>query len=230
MNDETSIATKKTNVSETNLVLAKIVLKTLESGQINITDHLPLFHVFESIAKSAHALSSTTTFTIRSRREDTSESRVKYDSIGSFHDSSSLPSSVHVNDVTQGIRPAQEPTASPGVSLTGDARNVIDDTSEVSVLDHSGGRHVSQFMSYSRKRSSTEICDTELSDPPLKSYRFNHEEVSLQSGVINSSRRLSEYATINSTVSREINVAHQRLVDTNPGKVLIKLSYLISVV
>jgi hypothetical protein len=65
MNDETSKATEKTNVSETNLVLAKIVLKTLESGQINITDHLPLFHVFESIAESAQ--SSTTTSTIRSR-------------------------------------------------------------------------------------------------------------------------------------------------------------------
>jgi hypothetical protein len=111
------------------------------------------------------------------------------------------------------------------VSLTGDARNVIEDTSEISVLDHSGSRHVSQFMSNSRKRSSTEICDMELSAPPLKSYRFDHEQVSLQSGVINSSRGLSEYATINSTVSHEINVHHQRLLDTNPGKVLIKLFY-----
>jgi hypothetical protein len=51
MNDETSLATEKTNVYRTNLVLAKIVLKTLESGQINITNHLPLFHVSESIAK-----------------------------------------------------------------------------------------------------------------------------------------------------------------------------------
>jgi hypothetical protein len=178
MNEQTSLATKKTNVSETNLVLAKIVLKTLESGQINITIHLPLFHVFESIAKSPHALSSTTTSAIHSRQEDTINSRVKYDSIGSFHDSSSLPSSVHVNDVTQGIHPAQEPTASSGVSLPGDARNVIDDTSEISVLDHSASRHVSQFMSNARKRSSTEKCETELSAPPLKSYLFDHEQVS----------------------------------------------------
>jgi hypothetical protein len=49
---------KNNNDSETNLILAKIVLKTIESGQINITDHLPLFHVFESIAKCAHVGSS----------------------------------------------------------------------------------------------------------------------------------------------------------------------------
>jgi hypothetical protein len=111
------------------------------------------------------------------------------------------------------------------VSLTGDARNVIDDSSEVSVLDHSASQHISQFMSNARKRSLTEICHTELRVPPLKSYQFDHEQVSLQSGVINSSRGLSEYATINSMVSHKIIVAHQKLLDTNPGKVLIKRFY-----
>jgi hypothetical protein len=212
MNDQTSLATEKTNVSETNLVLAKIVLKTLESGQINITDHLPLFHIFESIAKSAHVLSSNAS-AIYSRRDDTIDSRVNYDSIGSFHDSSSLPSSVHINDVTQGIRPAQEPTASPGVSLTGDVTNVIE--SEVSSQDLSRCQNIS--WSISRKRSSTgEISNTESITPSPKC-RGNHE-VQIEYGVINSYRALCEYAANDSIVSNEIKVDHQKLLDTNPGK------------
>jgi hypothetical protein len=122
--------------------------------------------VFESIAKCAHAGSSIKLPIYPEKREDTIFSRVNNDSIGSFRDSSSLPSSVHVMDVTRDIRLAQEPSASPGVSLTRDVTNVIE--SELPNHDLSGGQGTSQTIS--RKRSSRTgdvLSNMESGVPPL---------------------------------------------------------------
>ena len=214
MNDQTSLAIEKNNYdSETNLILAKIVLKTVESGQINITEHLPLFNVFESIAKSAHVRSSIKS-AIHPKEKVTSDSRVYNDSIGSFHDSSSLPSSVHVMDVTQDIRLAQEPTVSPGVSLTGDVTNVIE--SELFNQGVSGCQDISRSISRKRFSKTGEVSDTESFAPPFKR-RGNHT-VPIEYGVINSYGALSDYAASNSMVSNEVMVDHRKLLDTNPGK------------
>jgi DNA helicase TIP49 (TBP-interacting protein) len=90
MNNYTSDITENTSLSiMSNLVLAKIVLNTIKSGQIKVTDHLPLFSIFESIAQSTHALSSNSK-AIQCSRGDAMirNSWAKYDSIGSSHDSS----------------------------------------------------------------------------------------------------------------------------------------------
>jgi hypothetical protein len=218
MNDRTSLQIEKNNNdSETNLILAKIVLKTIESGQINITDHLPLFNVFESIAKCAHAGSSMQSPIFSEKREDTIVSLVNNDSIGSFHDSSSLPSSVHVMDVTRDIRLAQEPTALPGVSLTGDVTNVIE--SELPSQGLSVGQQDTS-QTISRKRSSRTgqlLSDTESGVPPFK--RRGITEVPMEYGVINSLGALSDYAAKNTMLPNEIMADHQKLIATNPGKI-----------
>jgi hypothetical protein len=214
MNNDTSDLTENASLTETNLVLAKIVLKTIESGQIKVTDHLPLFSIFESIAQSTHALSSNATAAIQCSQGDAMiNSRAKYDSIGSFHDSSSLPSSVHVTGVTQDNRLAQEPTAFPGVSVSGDVNHAINQAH----YDTDGSAYIvsSESSNGTRKRSVTDLSDIE-SSVAVKSRVMRG--ASTETGLIHSCKGLKEYIELNGSVPHEIELAHQSMMEANPGK------------
>ncbi len=196
-------------------MLAKIILKTIESGQINLTDHSPLFSVFESIAQSTRSFSFKSTVTDR-RGDSTVNSLAKNDSIGTCHDSSSLPSSVHVIDVTHDSCLACELPTTHGVSITEDEPNVIE--RNVTSLPGTSGI-VSITSSTSRKRPA--VLSSDSIESSIRGKSRHRQEPGMEAGGISSFNSLSEYVNANNHTPSETTVAHDKIIRTDPGKWIV---------
>jgi hypothetical protein len=113
------------NVTGTNLLLALLLLKT-KDDKTNLPDNPALLSIVQSLSKSSELYFSGST-PLQWNPNVNAQSRAVSDSSTSSTccDSSlSLPSSVHVADVTHGTCVAHEHPASHGVSATANETNV----------------------------------------------------------------------------------------------------------
>ena len=147
MDEKTSHSSCDKDVTQTNLLLAQILMKTT-SESTNLTDNSQLLTVIRSLCNSSELFLSRPT-PLQLKKDFIIDSRAINGSASTFVSSLSMPSSVHVEDVTHDICHAYERSASHGVSATANETNVM--INEIPLISE-GSSSVSMTQADSRKR------------------------------------------------------------------------------
>jgi hypothetical protein len=147
MDEKTYHSSCDKDVTQTNLLLAQILMKTT-SDSTNLTENPQLLTVIRSLCNSSELFFSRPT-PLQLKKDFIVDSRAINDSTSTFVSSLSMPSSVHVEDVTHDICHAYERSASHGVSATANETNVM--IHEIPIISE-GLSSVSTTQADSRKR------------------------------------------------------------------------------
>ena len=147
MDERTYDSSCDKDVTQTNLLLAQILMKTT-SESTNLTDNSQLLTLIRSLSNSSKLFFSRHT-PLQLKKDFIIDSRAINGSTSTFVSSLSMPSSVHVEDVTHDICHAYERSASHGVSATANETNVM--INEIPLISE-GSSSVSMTQADSRKR------------------------------------------------------------------------------
>ena len=173
MDDKTSHTSCDKDISQTNLLLAQILLKTT-SESTKLTDNCQLLSVIRSLCNSSELYFSRPT-PLQLKNDVIIKSRAINGSTCTYDSSLSTPSSVHVADVTHDICFAYEHPASHGVSATANETNAMDDIN--SQENSEGLSSVSMTQSDSRKRPGYSSSDSILGLPSKRTFQGNTNDI-----------------------------------------------------
>lgn len=195
------------DVTKTNLVLAQLLLKTTDETT-KLIENPPLLSIIQSLCNTSELYFSRSS-PLQSKPSSNVYSRANYDSTSTHDDLSlSLPSSVHVADVTHDKCHAYEHTASHGVSETANETNV---NCNIILDDIEGVSMDSASLTLSRKRPSV------LSPPPSKRVSQEHPGTPSYNKAISSVSELLTYIEESNIWNKTVDEAHKRIKDLIPG-------------
>jgi hypothetical protein len=189
------------DVTQTNLLLAQLLMKTTDE-KTKLTENPSLLSVIQSLSTSSELYLSRSTPLQRtegnvvvSRAIDDSDSSNCYSSI------SSLPSSVHVTDVTHDKCHTYEHPACHGVSVTANETNV---SNSIIVSEGSEGPSSLSASSTSlpRKRPAGLLNDSMLLPSPSKRSQYSNG-VQSSNGAITTPSELLKYIKETQCVTKQ---------------------------
>jgi hypothetical protein len=225
-NQNCHYANSEKDVTGTNLLLAQLLLKTTDD-KTRLIDNPALLTIIQSLCKTSELYFSRPT-PLQCLPDDNVHSRAISDSTSTCNSSLSLPSSVHVSDVTHDQCVAHEHHASHGVSGTANETNVNPN----SILDDTEGMsNDSKSSSISRKRPAN-LTDDGI-PPPFhickRSTPESREKPMMCSEPMTSVFALKEYLKITNKVQKGVMDAHKRIHSAGKYEYLIIIFQYLSI-